>query len=101
MRNQGPFYVYILASARNGTLYVGVTNDISRRGFEHRTGAGAVFTRRYAVHRLVWMEPYERIVDAIAREKQIKGWNRAWKLRLIENDNSQWRDLYEDIAGKD
>ncbi len=100
MRNQGPFYVYILASARNGTLYVGVTNDISRRGFEHRTGAGAVFTRRYAVHHLVWMEPYERIVDAIAREKQIKGWNRAWKLRLIERDNPQWRDLYEDIAGK-
>jgi putative endonuclease len=93
------FYVYILASAQNGTLYVGVTNDISRRGFEHRTGEGAAFTRRHKVTMLVWMEPFGSIVDAIAREKQIKGWNRAWKLRLIERDNPQWLDLYERLNG--
>jgi putative endonuclease len=89
----------MMASARSGTLYVGVTNDISRRGFEHRSGRGAVFTRRYGVHRLVWMEPYESIAAAIAREKQIKGWNRAWKLKLIEQDNPDWDDLYERLNG--
>ena len=99
LRGAGPFYVYILASGRNGTLYVGVTNDIGRRSFEHRSGVGAVFTRRYRVHRLVWMEPYDSIAAVIAREKQIKGWNRAWKLRLIERDNPQWLDLYDQLAG--
>jgi putative endonuclease len=93
------FYVYIVATDRNGTLYVGVTNDIARRGFEHRQGNGSVFTRRYGVKRLVWMEPHESIVEAIAREKQIKGWNRDWKLRLIERDNPQWLDLYERLNG--
>ena len=99
MPGAGPFYVYILASGRNGTLYVGVTNDIGRRSFEHRTGQGARFTRLYRVHRLVWMEPYDSITAAIAREKQIKGWNRAWKLRLIERDNPQWIDLHDTLAG--
>jgi putative endonuclease len=99
MREIGLCYVYILASGRNGTLYVGVTNDIARRGFEHRTGAGAAFTRRHGVARLVWIEPHQRIVEAIAREKQIKGWNRAWKLALIEKDNPQWLDLYDVLNG--
>jgi putative endonuclease len=76
-----------------------VTNDIARRGFEHRQGNGAVFTRRYGVRRLVWMEHHDSIVEAIAREKQIKGWNRDWKLRLIERDNPQWLDLYERLNG--
>ncbi len=93
------YYVYIMASTRNGTLYVGVTNDISRRGWEHRAGVGAKFTRQYNVKRLVWMEPYESIAAAIAREKQLKGWNRAWKLRLIEQDNPDWNDLYERLNG--
>lgn len=95
-----PFYVYILASQRNGTLYVGVTNDIARRIYEHRTGNGASFTRQYQVHLLVWMEPYDDPVSAIAREKQIKGWNRNWKLRLIEKDNPDWLDLYESLQGE-
>ncbi|WP_439572428.1 GIY-YIG nuclease family protein [Phreatobacter sp.] len=93
------YYVYILASRRNGTLYVGVTNDVSRRTFEHRQGIGSAFTRRYGVALLVQMEPYESIAAAIAREKQLKGWNRAWKIRLIERDNPDWDDLYERLNG--
>jgi putative endonuclease len=95
----GPSYAYILASDRNGTLYVGVTNDIARRIFEHRSGRGARLTSRYRVIRLVWMEPYDSIIEAISREKQIKGWNRGWKLKLIERDNPQWLDLYDGLAG--
>lgn len=94
------YYVYMMASDRNGTLYVGVTNDISRRAHQHRTGAGAAFTRQYGVGRLVWMEPHDSIVEAIGREKQIKGWNRAWKLKAIERDNPRWDDLYEGLNGR-
>ncbi|MGL4289743.1 MAG: GIY-YIG nuclease family protein [Phreatobacter sp.] len=93
------YCVYMMASDRNGTLYVGVTNDIARRAYQHRTGAGAVFTRKYRVQKLVWMEPHDSIVEAIGREKQIKGWNRAWKLKVIERDNPQWDDLYERLNG--
>jgi putative endonuclease len=89
--------VYILASRRNGTLYVGVTNDIARRVWEHRTETAEGFTKRYAVHRLVYVEFHDAMPDAILREKQIKKWQRAWKLELIERDNSDWRDLYEDV----
>ena len=88
-----PYFVYILASKRNGTLYVGVTNDLARRVAEHRDKVVPGFTRRYGVSILVWYEMYDYIDDAIAREKQLKGWNRAWKLRLIEKDNSGWNDL--------
>jgi putative endonuclease len=87
------YFVYMLASRRNGTLYVGVTNDLGRRVGEHREKAVSGFTRRYGVSILVWYEIHENINDAIAREKQIKGWNRAWKLRLIEKHNSGWNDL--------
>ena len=87
------FHVYILASQRNGTLYTGVTNDLARRTFEHRNGLGAGFTKRYGVHLLVWYETHDDIHVAIAREKQIKGWNRSWKLKLIEQENSGWNDL--------
>ncbi|MEP6831312.1 MAG: GIY-YIG nuclease family protein [Rhizomicrobium sp.] len=87
------YFVYMLASQRNGTLYVGVTNDLGRRVGEHRSKAVAGFTKRYNVSLLVWYEAFCDINDAIAREKQIKGWNRAWKVRLIEKDNSGWNDL--------
>jgi putative endonuclease len=89
------YAVYITASRRNGTLYVGVTNDIARRAYEHRNGVGAAFTRKYGVTRLVWYEPYADVNAAIAREKQIKKWERAWKLELIEAMNPEWADLYE------
>ena len=87
------YFVYMLASRRNGTLYVGVTNDLGRRSGEHKAKAVPGFTKRYGVDILVWYEVYDRIDDAIAREKQIKGWNRAWKIRLIEEHNSGWNDL--------
>jgi putative endonuclease len=87
------YFVYMLASARNGTLYVGVTNNVARRTGEHKDAKVSGFTRRYGVKLLVWYEVHEDINTAIAREKQIKGWNRAWKIRLIEKDNSGWNDL--------
>jgi putative endonuclease len=87
------YFVYMLASRRNGTLYVGVTNNLARRVAEHKDGVVSGFTRRHGVDILVWYEVHGDINDAIAREKQIKGWNRAWKLRLIERNNSGWNDL--------
>ena len=90
MRN---YFAYMLASRRNGTLYVGVTNDLARRVGEHKSEEVAGFTKRYGVSLLVWYETFGDINDAIVREKQIKGWNRAWKIRLIEEGNSGWNDL--------
>jgi len=87
------YFAYMLASKRNGTLYVGVTNDLSRRSWEHKQKQVPGFTKRYGVGILVWYEIHDDIGQAIAREKQIKGWNRAWKLRLIEKHNSSWNDL--------
>jgi len=94
------YYVYILASRRNGTLYIGVSNDIMRRTWEHRNDLVEGFTRKYGVHRLVYYEIYDDINVAIAREKQLKGWNRAWKIKLIENNNSGWNDRYERLLGE-
>jgi putative endonuclease len=91
------YFTYLLASRRNGTLYVGVTNDLAKRVGEHRDGSASVFTRRYGVKLLVWYEIHEDISVAIAREKKIKGWNRAWKIRLIEEKNSGWNDLTEQL----
>ena len=91
------YFVYILASRRNGTLYTGVTNDLSRRVYEHREGSVAGFTKRYGVKMLVYYETYPDVRDAIAREKMLKKWRRAWKLQLIESLNPQWRDLYEEL----
>ncbi len=91
------FYVYILVSQRNGTTYTGVTNDLARRVFEHRTGAVKGFTRDNNIKRLVWYETHASIVEAIAREKRIKRWQRSWKLVLIEKMNPQWLDLYETL----
>ncbi len=92
------YYVYLLASDRNGTLYVGVTNDLVRRLYEHKYKVKPGFTRRYNVDRLVWFETYDDPTNAIVREKDIKKWRRAWKLRLIEESNPQWVDLYEQIS---
>jgi putative endonuclease len=92
------YYVYMLASRRNGTLYTGVTNDIGRRVWEHKSDLVEGFTKKYGVHILVWYETHEDINTAIAREKQIKRWNRAWKIRLIEKENSGWNDLYEKLG---
>jgi putative endonuclease len=91
------YYVYILASCRNGTLYVGVTNDLLRRLYEHRTGTIDGFTKRHTVTRLVWYEATPNIEAAIRREKQLKEWQRAWKVDLIEAGNPTWRDLYPDL----
>ena len=91
------YWVYILASKRNGTLYIGVTNDLSRRVFEHKSKSGASFTSRYSIGMLVWYESYADIYEAIGREKQLKKWERAWKLKLIEDFNPTWRDLYLEL----
>ncbi len=92
------YYVYLLASGEHGTLYLGVTNNLVRRTYEHRTKAVPGFTSRYGVNRLVWFESYGDPVSAITREKEIKKWRRDWKIALIERDNPDWRDLYEAIA---
>jgi len=89
--------VYILASKRNGTLYTGVTTDLPRRVWEHKNDVAEGFTKRYGVHTLVYCEFLADIRAAIVREKQIKKWNRAWKLELIEQDNPEWRDLAEEL----
>jgi putative endonuclease len=90
--------VYILASKRNGTLYVGVTSDLIKRVWQHRQNLVEGFSRRHEVHMLVYFEHHASIADAILREKQMKKWNRAWKLRLIESRNPDWYDLWADIA---
>jgi len=89
--------VYILASRRNGTLYVGVTSDVIKRVWEHKNDLIEGFTKRYGVHILVWYEAHETMLSAIAREKAIKEWKRRWKLELIERSNPGWRDLYPDL----
>lgn len=91
------FFVYILASRRNGTLYVGVTNDLARRVWEHKCKAVPGFTRSYGVDRLVYFERHESILQARDRERALKRWRRAWKIELIERDNPDWRDLAEDL----
>ena len=93
-----PPSVYIMASKRNGTLYTGVTSDLSQRAYQHREGLTPGFTSRYGCKRLVFYERYERMDDAIAREKQIKGGSRAKKIALIEAINPEWSDLYETLA---
>ena len=91
-----PYHVYVLASRRNGTLYVGVTNDLARRVAQHRIGMANGFTKRYAVKTLVHHETFEQITSAIEREKRLKRWRRAWKIELIERHNPDWRDLAAD-----
>jgi len=91
------YYVYILASKKNGTLYVGVTSDIIKRIYEHKNGFSEGFTKKYSVHNLVYYETTESVESAITREKQLKKWNRDWKTKLIEQSNPAWRDLYFEL----
>jgi putative endonuclease len=90
------YYVYILASRRNGTLYIGVTNDLSKRVWQHRQGVASAFTRKYGATRLVYFEEFGDIYLAIARETRLKKYKRAWKMTLIQRDNVEWRDLAAD-----
>lgn len=90
--------VYMLASQRNGTIYIGVTSDLIKRVWEHKQDFVEGFTRQYRVHTLVWFEMHEDMMSAIAREKALKEWKRAWKLKTIETLNPQWRDLYDDLV---
>jgi len=92
------YWVYILASRVGGTLYIGVTNDLVRRVYEHRQGLVEGFTKKRAVHRLIHFEQFDDIENAIRREKRLKSWNRAWKIRLIEETNPDWIDLYYQVA---
>jgi putative endonuclease len=91
------YYVYILASRRNGTLYTGVTNDLRRRVYEHKNDLVEGFTKKYHVHDLVYFDQTESIESAITREKQLKTWKRGWKIKLIEKENPGWDDLYDSL----
>ena len=93
------FCVYMLADGPNGTLYVGMTSDLRKRIYEHKNGLVEGFTSRYKIHSLVWYEVHESAESAIARERQLKKWNRHWKIREIENMNPEWNDLYEALNG--
>ena len=93
-----PYYVYLLASKKHSTLYLGVTNDIVQRAYEHRTKAVPGFTKRYGIDKLVWFEVYDDVTTAIANKKELKKWRRDWKIRLIEEQNPGWGDLYPGIA---
>jgi putative endonuclease len=92
------YYVYLLASRKNGTLYLGVTNDLVRRVYQHKEKLTPGFTSRYGVDELVWFECYDDPTNAITREKEIKKWRRAWKVALIEKANPEWLDLYDTIT---
>lgn len=91
------YYVYILASKRNGTLYIGVTNNLIRRIYEHKNDMTEGFTKRYRIHRLIYYEELNNVNDAITREKRMKKWKRSWKIELIKSVNYEWRDLYGEL----
>jgi putative endonuclease len=93
------YYVYLLSSGKHGTLYLGVTNDLVRRSYEHKSKSIDGFSKRYDVDKLVWFEIYDDATTAITREKELKKWRRDWKIRLIEESNPNWDDLYDGIAG--
>jgi putative endonuclease len=93
------FFVYMLASRPRGVLYVGVTSALASRAWQHREGMIDGFTKRYYVRRLVWFEEHADALSAIRREKQLKHWRRDWKIALVEQENPDWRDLYEDLVG--
>ena len=97
LKAKNQYYVYILASRRNGTLYTGVTSDLVKRVHEHKSGKVDGFTKTYGVHNLVYYETVDDVESAIVREKQIKRWKRAWKVELIEGVNPDWTDLYPDL----
>ena len=95
------YYVYILANKKNGILYIGVTNDLLKRVYEHKNNLVDGFTKKYKVHNLVYYEEAGNANSAITREKQMKKWNRQWKIELIEKDNSEWKDLYISLISQD
>jgi len=95
--NSSQYYVYLLASKRNGTLYLGVTSNLIKRVYEHKNNLVSGFTQKYKVHNLVYYETTDDINSAITREKQLKRWKRAWKIGLIEKSNPEWRDLYIEL----
>ena len=90
--------VYMMTSERNGTLYIGVTSDLIARTWQHKNNAVDGFTKKYDVHKLVWYEPHQNMESAILKEKALKKWNRIWKLRLIEQMNPDWQDLYHQLT---
>ena len=92
------YFVYILASQRNGTLYIGITSNLLKRVWEHKNKKVAGFTKKYNIDKLVYFEQTENVISALEREKQLKKWNRSWKIKLIENKNPKWQDLYSDLA---
>jgi len=92
------YYVYIMASRKHGTLYIGITSNLLGRAYQHKSDAVRSFTSRYHIHLLVWFEVYDDPLTAIAREKEIKKWRREWKINLIEKTNPEWVDLYETLA---
>ena len=92
------YFVYILASKRNGTLYIGFTVNLLKRVWEHKNDKAKGFTKKYHVHFLVYYEQTQNVISAIEREKQLKKWNRSWKIRLIEKNNPQWEDLYDKLV---
>jgi len=98
MRNKKYYYVYIMASKPNGTLYIGMTDDLIQRVIQHKQGLIPGFTKTYGVKMLVYYEQTELVLSAIAREKQLKKWKREWKIRLIESMNPEWKDLYEELV---
>jgi putative endonuclease len=93
-----PYYVYLLTSRKHGTLYIGVTNNLVRRVYEHKQKAVTSFASRYGIDKLVWFEVYDRAEAAITREKALKKWKRAWKIRMIEETNPEWIDQFGGIA---
>ncbi|MFD2566619.1 GIY-YIG nuclease family protein [Pseudotenacibaculum haliotis] len=101
MKTNHQYFVYILASQKNGTLYIGMTNNLQRRVYEHKMGIKKGFTKKYGVNRLVYYETFQDVNEAITREKRLKKWNRAWKIELLEKENNEWNDLandwYDDI----
>ncbi|HOO50900.1 MAG TPA: GIY-YIG nuclease family protein [Alphaproteobacteria bacterium] len=92
------FFVYMMASGKNGTIYTGVTSDLKKRIWEHKNNVAEGFTKKYNVHNLVWYEPHDNAESAIVREKRIKDWKRDWKIKRIIEMNPEWRDLYDDIC---
>jgi len=92
------YYVYMMASKRNGMLYIGVTSELIKRVYEHKNDLAEGFTSKYLIHNLVYFEIAENVTSAISREKQLKKWNRAWKIALLEKKNPEWRDLYPDLV---
>lgn len=91
------YYVYILANKKNGTLYIGITSSLKKRIHQHKNGVADGFTKKYNIKLLVYYETFEYVYAALYREKQLKNWNRKWKIELIEKENPKWRDLYDDL----